>query len=205
MLFAGSVFPVVGEPIFGAEGAPFIHIEPMDMVAGRAPLGEEVNRPTVHPHRSHRQNHRQFLARIPRPLDHHGDFVAQHHVEVGDAAAGNRLKLFVPPLLPLGDCRGIVVDAGIDLREVPPGWQKPFHQRPGNRRQQIHRHHSRKQVFQWAFLLRAALVRCSRCARRSKATAPLPRWHGALTYGIRTGNGRQTSSRSLRTNTASPA
>ena len=63
--------------------APLVHVEPVDVVAGDAPLLEEVDRPAVHSHRSDRQDQGDGAALLARPADRLGDLVAELDVEVG--------------------------------------------------------------------------------------------------------------------------
>ena len=118
---------------------PFVHVEAVDVIAGDAPLLEEVDRPAVHAHRADRQDEGERPAGLAGQLDLAGDLVAHVGVEVVEGGAGDRLELRVPPRLgaasrPLGGRRA----EAVDLRQVPAGGQKAFHHRAGKCRDQIH-------------------------------------------------------------------
>ena len=104
----GRLHRVLERPgVVGGEGravavAPLVHVEAVDVVAGDAPLLEEVDRPAVHSHRADRQDQGRRAgpaSRVRRIV--RGDLVAEHHVEVGERRAGDRLEVGVPPGLAL--------------------------------------------------------------------------------------------------------
>ena len=119
--------------------APLVHVEAVDVLARDAPLGQKVHGPAVHSHRTDGQDESELFASVSALLDRQGDFVSEHHVEVGETSARHQLKLLMPPLLTNSDVRRIGIDAGIDLGEVPSGREKAFHERTGQRAKQIHR------------------------------------------------------------------
>ncbi len=121
-----------GERVAGGV-APLVHVEAVDVVAGNAPLGEEVDDPAIHAHRADRQDQRQLLAGVAASLYGKRDLVPHQGLQVGERLADHRLKILVPARLPRREASRIGIDARIDLFEVPAGGQKALHQRSGNR------------------------------------------------------------------------
>ncbi len=122
-----------GSRIAGFQGiafgiAPFVHIESVTVVAGDPPFLEEKDRPAIHPHRPHRQNHGQTLAGFAGPANRHGDLVAHVCIEVRKCLAHDRAEVFMPPRLTISHGLRVVVDTGIDCRQIPPGGKKTFEQ-----------------------------------------------------------------------------
>ena len=120
--------------------APFIHIETPDMVARHTPLFQKEHRPAIHAHGAHGQNQCQLLTRIAALFDGQRDFMAHERVKIGHRVTSNWREIGMPPGLPLTNGAGVVIDAAIDLRQIPARRKKMFQKRSGQRSQQIHGH-----------------------------------------------------------------
>ena len=117
---------------------PFVHVESMNVIAFHAPLLQKINRPTIHPHRAHRENHRKLTPFITGHSNRVCNLVAHLHVKIFDGFTFHQLKIFVPPGPSFVNGVGRVRAAGVDLGKIPSCWKKAFHHRAVQGGQQIH-------------------------------------------------------------------